>query len=116
MEDCIFCKIASGQIPAKMVFEDESVVAFHDLHPAAPVHILIVPRHHAGDLLELAADPEGAAIMAAVLQAVPRVAEAAGVARSGFRLIVNCGEDGGQTIRHVHFHLIGGRTLGEKLL
>ncbi len=116
MNDCIFCKIAAGEIPARMVYQDESVVAFHDLHPVAPAHILIVPRHHAGDIQELAADEQGPAVMAAVLQAVPRVAAAMGVDRSGFRLINNCGEDGGQTIRHVHFHLIGGRRFGERLL
>jgi len=116
MSDCIFCQIAAGEIPARMIYQDESVVAFHDLHPAAPTHILIVPRHHAGDVLELAADPRGPEVMEAVLKAVPQVAAAAGVDRTGFRLINNCGEDGGQTIRHIHFHLIGGKRFGERLL
>jgi histidine triad (HIT) family protein len=115
MDDCIFCKIAAGEIPAKMVYEDEQVVAFQDLHPVAPVHVLIVPRHHAGDILELAADPAASQVCAAVLRAVPLVAERMGVAADGFRLINNCGEAGGQTIRHVHFHLIGGRRLGPKM-
>jgi len=114
--DCIFCRIAAGEIPARKIYEDDEVVAFHDLHPVAPVHVLIVPRHHAGDILDLAADSAGSAVMAAVLRALPAIAETAGVARSGFRLINNCGSDGGQTIRHVHFHLIGGRAFGEKLL
>ena len=116
MEDCIFCKIIAGQIPSQMVYQDEKVVAFHDLHPVAPVHILIVPRHHAGDILELAENPAGAGVMAAILAAVPRIAELTGVSANGFRLINNCGDDGGQTIRHVHFHLIGGQSFGEKLL
>lgn len=116
MIDCIFCKIASGEIPARMVYEDEAVIAFHDLHPAAPTHILIVPRYHAEDVLALAADPQGPAVLASVLKAVPKVAAIAGVDQTGFRLINNCGQDGGQTIRHVHFHLIGGRRFGEKLL
>jgi histidine triad (HIT) family protein len=116
MNDCIFCKIIAGQIPAKVVYEDDAVIAFKDLHPVAPVHVLIVPRHHAGDILELAASKDGAAVMAAVLRAVPRVAASTGVADGGFRLINNCGPDGGQTISHVHFHLIGGRSFGEKLL
>lgn len=116
MDNCIFCKIIKGEIPSKKVYEDDAVVAFHDLHPVAPVHVLIVPRHHAGDILDLAGEDGGAEVMSAVLAAVPKVAEATGVAAGGFRLINNCGEDGGQTIRHVHFHLIGGRAFGEKLL
>ncbi len=116
MHDCVFCKIIAGEIPAKMVYQDDDLVAFNDLHPVAPTHILIVPRCHAGDILELAAAAEGSKIMAAILKAVPRIAEKAGVAAGGFRLINNCGKDGGQTINHVHFHLIGGRRFGEKLL
>jgi len=116
MNDCLFCKIINREIPSQIVYEDESVIAFKDLHPVAPVHILIVPKHHAEDLLHLASDPAGATVAAGVLQAVPQVAAAAGVAANGFRLINNCGRDGGQTIRHVHFHLIGGRSFGEKLL
>ncbi len=115
MEDCLFCKIAAGEIPAKMVYEDDDVVAFQDLHPVAEVHILIVPRHHAEDILELAADPAGDQVCAAVLRAVPQVAAKLGVANAGFRLVNNCGEDGGQTIRHVHFHLIGGHRLGPQM-
>lgn len=116
MHNCIFCKIAAGEIPAKMIYQDESVVAFQDLHPVAPVHVLIVPRHHAADILELAQSAEGGEVMAAVTRAIPPIAAATGVAAGGFRLINNCGRDGGQTIQHVHFHLIGGRTFGEKLL
>ncbi len=116
MDDCIFCRIIAGEIPAAMVYQDENVVAFRDLHPAAPVHLLIVPKIHCEDLLQLAARKDGADILSGVLRAVPAVAAAAGVAENGFRLINNCGKDGGQTIRHVHFHLIGGRVLGEKLL
>ncbi len=116
MSDCIFCRIADGSIPSAIVYQDDDVVAFRDIHPVAPVHVLIVPRKHVANLLDLAADPDGSRVAEAVLRAVPRVAAAAGVDRTGFRLINNCGEDGGQTIGHVHFHLIGGRSLGEKLL
>ena len=116
MNDCIFCRIIAGEIPAALVYQDEQVIAFRDLHPVAPVHLLIVPRIHAEDMLLLAARPDGEAVLGAVLRALPAIAEAAGVAGSGFRLINNCGHDGGQTIRHVHFHLLGGRLLGEKLL
>jgi histidine triad (HIT) family protein len=116
MKDCIFCQIAEGKIPVTFVYQDEQVVAFRDLHPVAPVHVLIVPRHHADDILELAGDPAGAEIMAAMLHALPRIAQALGVAETGFRLINNCGPDAGQTINHVHFHLIGGRHLGAKII
>ena len=116
MSDCIFCRIADGSIPSEIVYQDDDVVAFRDIHPVAPVHLLIVPRKHVVNLLDLAADPDGSRVAEAVLRAVPRVAAAAGDARPGFRLINNCGEDGGQTIGHVHFPLIGGRSLGEKLL
>jgi len=116
MSDCIFCKIIAGEIPSKMVYQDDDVVAFQDLHPVAPVHVLIVPRRHSGDILELAGSDAGQDDMVAVLKAAAQVAEISGVAAGGFRLINNCGQDGGQTIRHTHFHLIGGRPFGEKLL
>ncbi|MDN5314088.1 MAG: histidine triad family protein [Clostridiales bacterium] len=116
MQDCIFCKIAAGEIPAKVIYEDENVIAFHDIKPVAPVHVLIVPKRHVSDVISLASDDERAALMQAVLQAVPIVAEKMGVADKGFRLINNCGTEGGQTVMHLHFHMIGGRDLGEKLL
>ena len=116
MSECIFCRIVRGEIPSKKVFEDEHVFAFHDINPVAPVHVLIVPRQHTADLLELADSDHGSAIMAALPEAVQQVARLTNVDQSGFRLINNCGRDGGQTVRHIHFHLIGGRPLGEKLL
>ena len=116
MSDCIFCRIAAGEIPAAFVYQDDEVVAFRDIHPAAPVHLLVVPRVHVEDILDLAARTDGPDLLGAVLRAIPAIAAAEGVDKNGFRLINNCGPDGGQTIRHVHFHLIGGRDLGEKLL
>jgi histidine triad (HIT) family protein len=116
MNDCIFCKIVNKEIPAKFVYEDDQVVAFEDIHPAAPVHILIVPKKHVEHILALAGRSDGVDLLGAVLKAVPGIAAKAGVDQSGFRLINNCGHDGGQTIPHVHFHLIGGRAMGEKLL
>ncbi|NLM15437.1 MAG: histidine triad nucleotide-binding protein [Clostridiaceae bacterium] len=116
METCVFCKIIEGQLPSQMVYQNETIVAFHDLNPVAPVHVLIVPRQHTADLLELADSDHGSAIMAALPEAVQQVARLTNVDQSGFRLINNCGRDGGQTVRHIHFHLIGGRPLGEKLL
>ncbi len=113
MSDCIFCQIVAGKIPAKVLYQDEDVMAFHDINPAAPVHILIVPRRHSRDILELVGKTDQ---LLAVFKALPAIAEAAGVKDSGFRLINNCGKEGGQTVDHVHFHLIGGRTLDEKLV
>lgn len=116
MSDCLFCRIVRGEIPSTRVYEDAKVIAFADLHPVAPVHVLVVPRRHFDDLNELSADPDGVSVMGDVLKAVPLVAEAAGIRSSGYRLINNCGADAGQTIRHVHFHLIGGKAMGERLL
>lgn len=116
MKDCLFCRIIAGEIPADIIYSNEALVVFRDIHPAAPVHALLVPRLHVTDLMELAQSPQGAELMQQILLAVPEVARRTGVAQSGFRLINNCGKEGGQTIQHVHFHLIGGRSLGEKLL
>jgi histidine triad (HIT) family protein len=116
MSDCIFCKIARGDIPSQLIYEDEHVVAFHDLHPVAPVHALIVPKTHVRNLEDLARHEQGEAILGQVLRAIPAVAASLGVSERGYRLINNCGPDGGQTIEHVHFHLIGGRALGEKMI
>ena len=113
MSDCIFCQIIAGQIPASIVYRDEAVLAFHDINPAAPVHILIVPLSHSNDILELARQPDQ---LQAIFRALPEIARAAGVKQAGFRLINKCGKEGGQTIDHVHFHLLGGQALGEKLV
>lgn len=116
MDDCIFCKIIKGEIPSAKVYEDQDILAFKDIAPAAPVHILIVPKKHVSDIMALADNSQRAEIMESVLRAVPEVAKAAGVAENGFRLINNCGREGGQTVMHLHFHLIGGKDLGEKLI
>ena len=117
MADCIFCRIAAHEIASKIVYEDDSVICFYDIHPAAPVHVLIVPKEHYTDILELNSDKETSArVMSAVMDAVSKVAELEGVDRDGFRLINNCGLYGGQTIPHLHFHLLGGVKLKEKLI
>ena len=114
MENCIFCKIAAKQIPATVVYEDESVLAFHDIHPVAPVHVLIIPKIHRENVMGLG--EEDSAVLFAVHAAAKKVAEKLGIAEKGFRLITNCGPDAGQTVFHLHYHLIGGRDLGPKLL
>lgn len=114
MEDCIFCKISSGTIPVTLVYEDENWVAFPDLHPQAKVHWLIVPKTHYRDILEMQSTAKGQADFVALLQIIPQLAAQAGVNESGFRLVNNCGADGGQTMFHVHFHLLGGEKLDDR--
>ena len=110
MTDCIFCRIASGEIPAEMVASDDEFVAFRDLHPLAPVHVLVVPRRHVASLDELADLPGDVA--ARMVPFAVDVARAAGVAAGGYRLITNTGPDAGQEVMHLHWHVIGGRRLG----
>jgi histidine triad (HIT) family protein len=108
-ETCIFCRIARGEIPARKLFETEHLVAFHDLAPQAPVHVLIIPRRHLASLAE--AGPEDADLLAALQLAAVRAARETGVLESGFRWVANSGADGGQSVFHLHFHLLGGRSL-----
>lgn len=112
---CLFCKIASKEIPSTIVYENDDVICINDLKPITPVHVLIIPKKHFEDIIDLSSSEEGHQVMTTVLQAVPEVARICGL-ESGFRLINNCRENGGQTIMHVHFHLIGGVKLGEKML
>lgn len=112
---CIFCMIANKEIPSAIVYENDEVICFKDLKPVAPVHVLIVPKKHFDDILDLSASKEGHETMTALLKAVSEVAKVTGV-EEGFRLISNCREFGGQTVMHVHFHMIGGIRISEKLL
>ena len=117
MEDCLFCKIANHEIKSDVVYENNEVICFRDIHPAAPTHVLIMPKKHFKDILALSkAKEDGANAMNAVLAAIPQVASICGVDEEGFRVINNCGVNGGQSIAHVHFHLIGGKKMGEKIL
>ena len=108
--DCIFCKIAAGEIPCDKVYEDAHVVAFRDIHPQAPVHVLIVPKKHVENVLECDDQTAGA-----VLRALKEVARLEGVSVSGFRAITNCGRDGAQSVKHLHIHLLGGTQLSESM-
>lgn len=114
MADCIFCKIIAGEIPSKKVYEDEQIYAFEDINPQTPVHVLIVPKTHIASANEL--NEGNAAIVAHIFAAAPKIARQCGVAETGYRIINNCGDDAGQTVHHLHFHLLGGRSLGEKLV
>jgi len=115
MNNCIFCRIVAGEIPAALVHSDERVIAFRDVTPQAPVHVLVVPRRHVGSLLDLASDDRGedaalAVALFAVAAQVVRVEGLADVAR-GFRLVINTGPEGGQSVPHLHLHVLGGRRL-----
>lgn len=107
--DCLFCKIANGEIPATLVHEDDRVVAFRDVNPQAPVHTLVIPRRHITTLNELAA--EDGALIGHMLLTAQQLAAKEGVAESGFRLVMNCNREGGQTVFHIHLHLLGGRYM-----
>ena len=110
MADCIFCKIAQKEIPSELVYEDESVVAFKDLEPQATVHVLVIPKKHIESLLALSAeDRELAAHI--LCDVVPELAKKFGVDAKGFRVAANTGEEGGQSVKHLHFHLLGGRSM-----
>ena len=110
MADCIFCKIAQGEIPSTKVYEDDQVLAFRDLDPQAPEHVLVIPKKHIASVLALRAeDRELAGHL--LTEAIPEIARSLGVDINGFRLVTNTGSDGGQTVEHLHFHLLGGRPL-----
>ncbi len=106
---CLFCRIARSDIPARIVYRDDEVVAFHDVSPQAPVHILVIPVRHVSGLSALGPDDTGLA--GRLLQVANEVARLAGVLTSGFRLVVNDGADGGQSVPHLHLHVLGGRQL-----
>ena len=109
MSDCIFCKIAAGEIPAKLVYQDDYVTAFHDIDPKAPVHVLIIPKQHIESLATL--DSEDAATVGRLLTVADQIAQATGVAGTGYRVAINVGRDGGLAVYHLHAHLLGGRKL-----
>ena len=110
--DCLFCKIIAGEIPSKKVYEDDAVYAFYDIQPQAPVHILVIPRKHIASLDEVNAENIGA--VAAVMNVISKIAREVGLA-NGYRVITNIGEDGCQSVKHLHFHVIGGKKLSEEM-
>jgi len=113
MNDCIFCRIVRGEIPAKKVYEDDRVLAFDDIQPMAPVHVIIIPKKHIATLMDAGSGemPDLQALMAAAQE----VARLKMVDQKGFRVVINCNEEGGQVVFHLHMHLLGGRKLREGL-
>jgi len=110
MADCIFCKIAAGDIPAEVVYEDDDVVAFRDINPQAPTHVQVIPRRHIERVTDLR--PADDALMAKMMHAALTVVESEGLMPAGFRLVWNCGPNAGQAVLHIHLHVLGGRALG----
>jgi len=106
---CIFCQIAAGKIPAKIVLDEPEVLAFRDLHPVAPTHVLVIPKRHIASLAEL--EPADAGLVGRLFVAARRIAEMEGVSNQGFRTVINAGPDAGQTVFHVHLHLLAGRQM-----
>jgi len=108
-QECIFCKIAAKAIPVNAVYEDEQLIAFADINPVAPVHILVIPKKHIANILETT--PDDAALLGHIMITIPQIAASAGLAEDGFRLVVNTKDNGGQTVYHLHYHILGGRFM-----
>ena len=114
MEDCIFCKIINREIPSQIVYEDDKVIAFNDVNPATPIHILVVPKKHIPTLLDVPEDDSE--LISYIYKIINKIAQEKGFAEKGFRVIANCGEDSGQEVKHIHFHILAGKKLGDKIV
>ena len=114
MDDCVFCKIIKGEIPSEKVYEDEDVIAFKDINPVTPIHILVIPKKHIESLAHMQKEDE--AIVGKIYGVINKIAEEKGFKDNGYRVIVNCGKDAGQEVMHLHFHLLAGKQLGEKIV
>lgn len=112
MSDCIFCKIIAGEIPSQKVYEDELVYAFKDINPMAPVHILVVPKEHISNLLEI--NSSNSAVISHIYEVIAKIAKEYNL-EDGFRVVANCNENGCQTVFHIHFHILGGKKLSEQM-
>lgn len=109
MDNCIFCKIIEGSIPSNKIYEDDTIYAFYDINPAAPVHFLVIPKMHISSANAL--NSENSAVVAHIFEVIGELAAKEGIAEKGYRIVNNCGTDGGQTVEHLHFHVLGGRNL-----
>ena len=112
---CLFCDIVAGKIPSAKVYENDKVLCFNDINPAAPVHVLVVPKKHFDDIRVMSHSEEGRMYMGEVISAIDKVCEIKSL-DSGFRVVNNCGKDGGQTVMHAHFHVLGGTKFTEKII
>ena len=114
MEDCLFCKIIKGEIPSTKVYEDEDILAFNDINPAAPIHILVIPKKHIESLAHMQKEDE--TIVGKIYGVINKIAEEKGFKENGYRVIVNCGKDAGQEVMHLHFHVLAGAKFGDKIV
>lgn len=114
MNDCVFCKIINGEIPSEKVYEDDEILAFKDINPAAPIHILVIPKKHIESLLKL--EDEDYVLVGKIQKVINKLAAQLNIEEEGFRVIVNCGKDAGQEVMHLHYHLLAGRKLGSKIV
>lgn len=114
MEDCIFCKIVNGEIPSNKVYEDDNVLAFKDLNPQMPVHILVIPKQHIESIVDLKEENE--VLVGKIFTAINKIAKEIGIEKNGFRVISNCGQDAGQTVKHLHFHILAGKKMSERII
>ena len=114
MDDCLFCKIVKGEIPSNKVYEDEEILAFEDINPAAPIHILVIPKKHITSLAHLEVEDEG--VIGKIYTVINKIAEEKGFKEDGYRVIVNCGKNGGQEVMHLHFHVLAGAKFGDKIV
>lgn len=114
MEDCLFCKIIEGKIPSEKVYEDEQILAFKDINPVAPIHILVIPKKHISSLAHMEAEDEK--IIGKIYGVINKISEEQGFKQDGYRVIVNCGKNAGQEVMHLHFHVIAGKKLGAKIV
>ena len=114
MEDCLFCKIIKGEIPSTKVYEDEDILAFNDINPAAPIHILVIPKKHIESLAHMQKEDE--AIVGKIYGVINKIAEEKYYKENGYRVIVNCGKDAGQEVMHLHFHVLAGAKFGDKIV
>ena len=112
MSDCLFCKIIAGSIPSTKVYEDETVFAFRDIAPQAPTHILVIPKAHMASVNDITT--ENSAVVSHIFEVIPQIAKAEGL-DGGYRVVSNCGADAGQTVQHLHFHILGGKAMDLKM-
>lgn len=114
MEDCIFCKIIKGEIPSSKVYEDDEILAFNDINPAAPIHILVIPKKHIKSLADMENGDE--VLVGKIYNVINKIAEEKGFKEAGYRVLVNCGKDAGQEVMHLHFHILAGQKFGDKIV
>ena len=114
MDDCVFCKIIKGEIPSQKVYEDDDVIAFKDINPVTPIHILVIPKKHIATLLDVT--EEDGHLISKIFVAINKIAKQIGIEENGFRIVANCGKDSGQEVMHIHFHLLAGQKMGPKVV